>query len=135
MMFVTKGRLKVSLLVVGVLVAGLGMYAAFQPKPAEADCNTIGRIHAEPFYDDTYDYGEWTGEERETSPINCSKCQGYPKSIHKEKKWVSWYDVVVLYKHRWFWKTTWDYCHAHTYRIGIVSWYLIRCNKSGGDDN
>ena len=28
-MFATKGRLKVALLVVGVLVAGLGMYAAF----------------------------------------------------------------------------------------------------------
>ena len=33
-MFPTKGRLKISLLVVGVLVVGFGMYAAFQSEYA-----------------------------------------------------------------------------------------------------
>ncbi len=36
MMFVTKGRLIATLLIVGFLVAGLGMYAAFQVQDAEA---------------------------------------------------------------------------------------------------
>ena len=31
-----KGRLKVSLLVVGVLVVGFGMYVGFQPEEVEA---------------------------------------------------------------------------------------------------
>ena len=44
-MFVTKRRLKVALMVVGFLVAGLGMYTAFHPKEAEADCKTVGRVH------------------------------------------------------------------------------------------
>ena len=35
-MFETKGRLKVSLLVVGVLVVSLGMYADFQVQDVEA---------------------------------------------------------------------------------------------------
>ena len=35
-MFATKGRLKVSLLVVGVLIVGLGMYAGFQVQDADA---------------------------------------------------------------------------------------------------
>ena len=133
-MFAINGRLIATICLVSFLVAGLGMYAAFQPKPAAADCNT-GRVHADPFYWETYVGGYWTGDERDTSPTNCSRCQGYPKSVHKEKKWVSDYDVVVLWKHRWIWDTTWDYCHSHTYSIGIVSWYLIRCNRSGGGDN
>ena len=36
-MFTNKGRLKVSLLVIGGLVVCLGMYAGFQPERAEAD--------------------------------------------------------------------------------------------------
>ena len=35
-MFATKGRLKVALLVIRVLVVGLGMYAGFQMQEAEA---------------------------------------------------------------------------------------------------
>lgn len=36
-MFANKGRLKVALLVVGVLVVGLGWYVGFQPHDAHAD--------------------------------------------------------------------------------------------------
>ena len=132
-MFAIKGRLTATICLVVFLVAGLGMYEAFRPKQAEADCSTLGRIHKY-FSSETYVSSGYTGNE-DSAKTNCSRCQDYPTSIHKLKEWGYTYDSVTLWKHRWLWQSSFDYCHAHSARMTALSWLLMRCNKSSGDDN
>ncbi len=132
-MFATKGRLTATICLVVFLVAGLGMYEAFRPKQAEADCSTVGRIHKSFSYQ-TYVSSGYTGEE-DSAKTNCSRCPGYPASIHKLKRWGYTYDDLRLWNHRWLWDSSFDYCHSHSLRITTLSWHLIRCNKSSDDDN
>ena len=54
-MFAIKRRLKVTLLVVGVLVVGFGLYVAFQIDDAEASYgDSFTRTHYEESYSHTY---------------------------------------------------------------------------------
>ena len=131
-MSAVKGRSKVALLVLVFLVVGLGMYVGFTQQ-AEADCGTIGRIHDYLSVNTPVSSG-YTGNER-YERMNCSNCQDYPTSIHKLKEWGDTYDSVALWKHRWLWKVSWDYCHSHAGRLTTLTWHLIRCNRSGSGDN
>ena len=131
-MFATKGRLKVSLLVVGVLIVGLGMYGAFQPKQAQAHCSTTGLVH---------DYYDWKIGRTQTTldswneTTNCSRCPGYPASKHKKKEVEFKKKGRWIYKHRWFWSSNWDHCHSHGYSTSYTLVQTEVCNKSGGGDN
>ena len=132
-MFAINGRLIATICIVGFLVASLGMYEAFRPQQAEADCSTIGRVHDYLSVNTDVSSG-YTGNER-YERMNCPKCLDYPTSRHKLKEWGHTYDSVALWKHRWFWKVSWDYCHSHSGRLTALSWHLVLCNRSGGGDN
>ena len=128
-MFVIKGRLIATICLVGFLVAGLGMYAVFQSKPAEAHCSTTGRIH---------DYYDWnTGNtitptgETGTLTTNCSRCTGQPASNHAEVEMYHASNGVWIYKHRWFYSSNWTHCHSHSYSTGYLLWHTVQCNHSG----
>lgn len=129
-MFSTKRRLVATICLVGFLVAVLGMYEAFRPKPAEADCSTIGRVH------DSYQWSTLhsktaTGNSA-TVKRNCSRCTNYPASDHTEIEVDEKYNVVSIYKHRWFWDPDWSHCHSHRYYVTYTFWYVVLCNQSGG---
>ena len=129
-MFAIKGRLKVVLLVVGFLAAGLGMYEAFRPQQAEAHCSTVGRVH------DDYDWKTGTTKtatgNRETVEMNCSRCQKYPAKDHTRIEVEESSNGVFIYKHRWLWDSDWTHCHSHKYSISYPIWYTVWCNQSGG---
>ena len=121
----------VGVCLVGFLVASLGMYAVFQPNPAKADCNTVGRVH------DSYQWSTLhsrtaTGNSA-TVERNCSRCTNYPASDHTEIEVDEKYNVVSIYKHRWFWDPDWTHCHSHSpYYVTYTFWYVVLCNQSGG---
>ena len=132
-MFAIKGRLKVAVVVVGVLaVVSLGMYEAFRPQQAEANCSTTGRVH---------DYYDWDTGSTETTlsswteTKNCSRCSGYPASTHTVKEVEHASTGVDIWKHRWFWSSNWNHCHSHRYSVSYVSNYTVHCNQSGSNNN
>ena len=132
-MFATKGRLKVAVVVVGVLaVVSLGMYEAFRPQQAEAHCSTTGRVH---------DYYDWdTGSTQTTlsswtETTNCPRCPGYPASTHEKKEVEHKNSGVWIYKHRWFWNSNWINCHSHAYSTSFVLEHTVLCNQSGSGNN
>lgn len=133
MMFVAKRQLIATLLIVGFLVASLGLYEAFHPQQAEANCSTFGRIH---------DYYDWnTGKtktptgNRETWKTNCPRCPNYPASDHTAIEYDHANNGVFIWKHRWFGSSNWDHCHSHRYSTSYPLWDLVHCNRSGGGDN
>lgn len=99
-MFATKGRLKVTLLVVGILVVGLGMYAAFQVQ--EADAHKPDPILYYDLKDHEY---KWKDMSTGTTSGTCSYC-GHSTTIHRtrvrEECWnrTKTYHRVLGYHHK-----------------------------------
>ncbi|MYE89329.1 hypothetical protein F4X33_10075 [Candidatus Poribacteria bacterium] len=120
-MFIIKGRLKVALLVVGVLVVGLGMYAGFQVQEAEAHswlCRL--RKHKTKTSEESIAWEKTT--ESNTFYTNCSNCTGSPKKTHVEWKWYYHYYETVKYYHGN------SYCHKHgPNRKKSTYWRLEKC--------
>ena len=89
MMFVTKGRLKATLLVIGVLVVGLGMYGAFQIDDAEASYgDSFTRTH----YEETYSHSYTT-----TTQTYCCHCGTNTYTVTTQYNVYNRTKVVTLY--------------------------------------
>ena len=137
-MFAINGRLKVSLLVVGVLVVGLGIYGAFQVQEATANNSSssclikIDKISATVLTAVHYD--GYTGNERWSSPTTCYVCAGfYPPAKHREAEYKKDYNYYDVWKHRWPWSTSYDHCHTHYYsNVVEITWYIQPCQQWGG---
>ena len=131
-MFATKGRLKVSLLVVGVLVVGLGMYGAFQLQEVEANNSSWSCvIMVDRIYLSTSVLlgSSYTGKTR-TRETNCFNCRRAPRTYkHTQKEKVSSHSYAHHWEHRWPWSSSWSYCHIHTGISSRVDWKTVRCNR------
>ena len=105
-MFATKGRMKATLLVVGVLVVGLGMYGAFHPKQAEAHGGWPT------FYSESGHGYKWKDMSSDTISGTCSAC-GSSTIIYRtrvrEECWNTWetYHWIIGWDHRHFLSLKW----------------------------
>ncbi len=119
-MFATKGRLKVALLVVGVLVVGLGMYGAFHPKQAEA--------HGPwPVYHSESEHGyKWKDMSSDTISGTCSYC-GSSTTIHRTRVREECWNTQETYKIVW-----WDHRHFLSIKWARYYWRLdsVTCSNS-----
>lgn len=130
-MFATKGRLKLTLLVVGVLAVGLGLYGVFHPKEAEADHSSLScvvKIDKVISFTRTPTSMSYTGEE-DWEVTNCSRCRDCDAGLHR----VVWvrveYTEATTYKHRWPLSTNWNHCHVHT---ATGTTYMTRTRRCSG---
>jgi hypothetical protein len=88
-MFAINGRLKVTLLVVGILVVGLGMYVGFQIDDAEASYgDSFTRTH----YEESYSHSYTT-----TQTTYCYYCNSYTYTVTKQYDVYNRTKVVTLY--------------------------------------
>ncbi len=88
-MFAAKGQLKVSLLIVGVLVVGLGIYAGFQPERAEADQGWLE-------YSESGHKYKWKDMSSDTISGTCSYC-GSSTTIHRTRVREECWNVTNTY--------------------------------------
>ena len=132
-MFATKGRLKVSLLFVGVLAVGVGMYAAFQIDNADAhvpdSCSQYTHKPAGTVM--AYDSEYYRSQEAWSSTIRCPACDG-PTYV----TWVDYKVYAVLISRTQHRANRWEYCHGHglTYEyVGIQRVQgAVRCAANCG---
>ncbi len=129
-MFATKGQLKVSLLVVGILVVGLGMYAALQHEEAEAIHSSISCLAKEhdilPSSSTTVTGSSYTGQTRRTSTY-CFSCYACPKPrSHKQKRKIIYFDYRIDYDHRYPFGS-WSFCHTHFGSSSREQWVTETC--------
>ena len=131
-MFAIKGRLKVALLVVGVLVVGLGLYARFQIQEAEATHSSwscVFKTHDIVSHMKHSTFNHYTGLQR-TKLTTCSNCEPcYPSSYHTQYEAVFDYTESTTYKHRYLWETYFDHCHTHSDTGTENIWLTAICNQ------
>ena len=84
-----KGRLKVAVVVVGVLVVGLGIYASFQPEKAEADQSWLEESAPGHKY-------KWKDMSSDTISGTCSYC-GHSTTIHRTRVREECWNVTNTY--------------------------------------
>ena len=131
-MFAVKGRLKVTLLVVGILVVGIGMYAGVQVQDVEATHSSFScffKLHAVVSNIKHSSLSHYTGGSRtkSTTCSNCSPC--YSNSNHTQLEAVFDYTEHTTYKHRYLWDTFYDHCHTHTDTGTEKRWLTVLCNQ------
>ena len=131
-MFSTKGRLKVTLFVVGFLVVGLGMYMGVQVQDAEATHSSfscIFKVHKVVSRIKHSSFNHYTGGSRtkSTTCSNCAPC--YPSSNHTQLEAVFDYTKHTTYKHRQLWHTYYSPCHTHTDTGTEKRWLTVVCNQ------
>lgn len=124
-----KGRLKVALLVIGVLAVVFGMYGAFQVQEADGHTKSWTCVFAG---GDIYGWSGWSTKSHPTGNTsswytNCgTSCHGNPNKWHVyEERQHYWYEYKY-YVHT----GESGYCHAHTYKrnkSGSPYWRLIPC--------
>ena len=129
-MFANKGRLKVALLVIGFLVASLGMYAGFQIEKAEAthsnslSCplklHTFGSLTSIVTLTPTSTYTTFQG--------NCSSCGwNAPEKTHKYRKYFRVYYYSRPFFHKYPWEASYGFCHYHTSQSYDYVWRTEPC--------
>ena len=128
-MFATKGRLEVALLVVGVLIFGLGLYAAFRVQEVEADYNSpsctlkqhkVGGLYSIQVLTPTSDYETFEG--------NCSSCGwSTPDTTHVYRKYLKTIYYTRPYYHKYPWQGHWTLCHNHNHRDDFFIWRTELC--------
>lgn len=130
-MFAVKGRGKVTLLFIGVLVGVL----CFQPKAAEATHSSISCLikkHDIVRGSATVLGSSYTGRNR-TSPtkIKCGDCYGTPVAAakHKQKEKSIRYSYWADYEHRTYGTSSWSFCHTHTGIKARKQWITVKCGK------
>ena len=131
-MFATKGRLKVSLLFVGVLAVGVGMYVGIQVQDVEATHSSFScvfKVHAVVSNIKHLSLKHYTGGSRtkSTTCSNCSPC--YPNSNHTQLEAVFDYTEHTTYKHRYLWEPYYAHCHTHTDTGTETRWVTVLCNQ------
>ena len=104
------GRLKATLLVIGVLVVGLGLYAVFQVDEVEAHSPFTCTImpHAADFWN-PYHSTTTTNLRQRSITGTCSVCGGSATLT----SWRQRIEVKTERKYNHFWGV-WVYCHSHT---------------------
>ena len=132
-MFATKGWMKVTLLVVGILAVVFGMYAAFQPEEAKADHSSLSCLIKDDriFLSVSTSTGwNYTGRNQIRSSIKCPDCSSLPGGRrHKQKQVITYYSNFISYEHRYLWETTFTFCHTHFTRSSSLSWETVRCGR------
>lgn len=127
-MFTTKGRLKVSLLVVGVLVVGLGRYGAFQVQEATANDSSASCLIKDDRIAESVVY--LTSSQvlaTRQKEVHCLNCPGTQKKKHTQEKVLVHWDVEEWYEHSWPWSSSWDHCHIHDTTAAAIFWETIPC--------
>ena len=125
-MFAIKGRLKVTLFVVGVLVVSLGMYSAFQLEEAEAHSSWVQYN----IYDHEY---KWKDMSSGTTSGTCSYC-GSSATIHRtrvrEECWnrTKTYFITGDFSHKHLTSLKWA---RYYWRIDSVTCSNSSCSGSG----
>ena len=131
-MLATKGWMKVTLLVVGVLVVGLGMYVGVQVQDAEATHSSFScnfKVHDVVSRIKNSTFSHYTGGAR-IKLTTCSQCAPcYPSSAHEQLEATFDYELHTTYKHRWPLSTSWDHCHTHTDTGTEERWLTVLCNQ------
>lgn len=130
-MFATKGVLKVTLLVVGVLI----VFFCFQSKAAEATHSSISCLikkHSVRNSGTTVLGSSYTGKRR-TSPnkVKCSDCYGtpVPHAYHQQKQKSVRYHYWIDYEHRSLGSSSWSFCHTHTGTKSRKVWITVGCGR------
>lgn len=119
----TSRSLKVMVLIVGFLVAGLGLYVAFQVQDAEATHSSLTcLIKQHRPAGTTYSYSNTPTGNTRTKNMNCSDCRGQPKKSHTQHEVLSTTYTHDHHEHKYIWESTWSYCHAH---VWASSWSYI----------
>ena len=112
-MFVNKRRLKVALLVIGFLVIGLGMYAAFQEQEVVAHTPTTVNcgLNTHQNFATSGTYREYLGVEGNTEACPYCGSQAYVTwKIYKVSEY-SGYDTMHTPPNI----ADWNLCHGHYY--------------------
>ena len=125
-MFANKGRLKVALLFVGVLVAVLGMYASVQVQETYAH-NPGGILGHMLHRSDTSHSYKWIDGMTRTMSGTCSFC-GSSTTIHQTHVREECWEIKDTYH------IDGSYCHSHTIGIKWARYYWrtnsITCSNS-----
>ena len=112
-MFATKGRLKISLLVVGVLVVGFGIFLAIQTKESEAHpWSCAWMLHKESTPSIFTEYTPVSGRTRSVEGY-CDYCGGnayYTEQLHNVYR-----TRMSTISHASPWGS-YNYCHTHIFR-------------------
>ncbi len=127
-MFATNRQLKMALLVVGVLVAGLGMYGHFQVQKAHA------HVPFSEWDNDLFHYSKsghkfkWEDMSSDTISGTCSYC-GSSTTIARTRVREECWNVTNTY-HR----ITHSFCHRHWLNIKWARYYWqidsVTCSNS-----
>ena len=130
-MAAVKGRLKVALLVVGFLVAGLGMYGAFQPHDAEAhgsswQCPLMKHKKGTESWSTVYELIS------NVDPIyeyrTCPNCKGMPPKWHTKRYYKKFAKSTTPCKHKPPVGGSWSSCDSHVYYANQgKEWRLTHC--------
>lgn len=126
--------LKITLFVVGFLVVGLGLYAAFQVQEAEATHSSISCLVKEhnilSSSSITVTGSSYTGKTRIKKKIKCGDCYGtpWPPADHVQNQKIIYFDYVIDYEHRYPFGA-WSFCHTHSGSSSREQWVTVRCGK------
>ncbi len=128
-MFATKGRLKVLLLVVSLLVVGLGMYAAFQVQEVHAHVRFHSGADNDLFhYSKSGHKYKWKDMSSDTISGTCSYC-GSSTTINRTRVREECWNVTNTY-HR----IVHSFCHRHWLNIKWARYYWrldsVTCSNS-----
>ena len=128
-----KGRLKVALLVVGVLVVGLGMYTAFQVQEVEANNSSAScflKSHISFVLQYTVLSRFSTGATQKVKTI-CTDCWAfYPPHDHTYKQYIENRYEQRDYDHKWPGQF-WEPCHLHAGTVFVSKWEIQNCGHTG----
>lgn len=127
-MFATKGRLKVPLLVVGVLIVGLGIYAAFQVKDAAASAAGCNANAASSHRDTEKVRSESYSFVRETTiPATCPFCGSsgvryrIQFKMYETIRWTTQHYISLG-------NIGWTHCHNHRKGPHFLGFYIYYTN-------
>ena len=130
-MFATKGRLKVTLLVVAFLVVDFGMYTVFQSHNAEAHglswkCSLMKHKKGTGSWSTVYELIN------DVDPIyeyrTCSNCKDMPPKWHTKRYYQKLKKNTTPCQHKPLVGGSWSSCKSHVYYVKQgKEWRLSLC--------